>query len=52
MNTCPKGPLTPQELVEAEELWSIDTRIILKNESNLKVWQKQFNLFADDNRLI
>ena len=52
MNTCPKGPLAPQELVEAEELWIIDTQITLKNESNLKVWQKQFDLFADDNGLI
>ena len=52
MNTCPKGLLTPQELVEAEELWIIDTQIMLKNESNLKVWQKQFDLFADDNGLI
>ena len=52
MNTCPKGPLAPQELVEAEELWIIDTQIMLKNESNLKVWWKQFDLFADDNGLI
>ena len=52
MNTCPKGPLTPEELVEAERLWIVDTQMMLTSESNLKVWQKQFDLFADDNRLI
>ncbi len=50
--THPKGPLTPEELVEAERLWVIDTQTHLRSERNLKVWQKQFDLFTDDNGLI
>ena len=50
--TCPKGPMTPDELVEAEKLWIIDTQTPLKTENNLKVWQKQFGLFTDDSGLI
>ena len=47
-----KGPLCPEKLVEAEKLWIIDTQTQLKSESNLKMWQKQFDLFMDDNGLI
>ena len=50
--TCPEGPLTPDELVEAERLWIIDTQTQLRTESYLKVWQKQFDLFFDDRGLI
>ena len=48
----PKEPLSPEELIEAERLWVVDTQTQLKSESNLKMWQKQFNLFTDDNGLI
>ena len=48
----PKGPLTPEELLEAERLWIIDTQAQLKDESNFKLWQKQFDLFTDDDGLI
>ncbi len=49
--TYPKGPLTPEELVEAERLWVVDTQTHLRSERNLKVWQKQFDLFTDDDGL-
>ena len=48
----PRGPLYPEELVEAERLWVSDTKTQLKTESNLRVWKTQFDLFADDRGLI
>ena len=48
----PKGPLSPQELVEAERMWIVDTQTQLKSESKLNVWQKQFNLFSDEHGLV
>ena len=50
--SCPKGQLTPEELVEAERLWIVDTQTQLKSGSKLKMWQKKFNLFTDDSGLV
>ena len=50
--TCSKDSLTPDGLVEPERLWIFDTQTLLKTESNLMVWQKQFDLFSDDSGLL
>ena len=50
--SCPKGQLTPEELVEAERLWIVDTQTQLKSGSKLKMWHKKFDLFTDDSGLV
>lgn len=45
-------PLCPEELTEAERLWIVHAQTQLRGGRNFNAWQKQFDLFTDDNGLI